>query len=41
MSVADRRTDGVSHDMRGSSRQKGDNVVLDVVDDEHVLLLGP
>ena len=40
MSVADRRTDGVSHHMRGSSRQKGDNVVLDVVDDEHALL-GP
>ena len=40
MSVADRRTDGVSHNMRGSSRQKGDNVVLDVVDDEHALL-GP
>ena len=40
MSVADRKTDGVSHDMRGSSQQKGDNVMLDVVDDEH-MLLGP
>jgi hypothetical protein len=40
MRVADKRSDKEGPQYEMEWRQKGDNIVLDVVDDEHALL-GP